>query len=94
MSTEWQLTDTPIAGRKNLFDMTEGSERHIGTLVSGSQKHLKLFEKDADLIGAAPDLYKTLMEAREAVAELAPDNEPAADLLVRIDLALAKADGI
>ena len=48
---------------------------------------------NANLIAAAPDLHKALVEARDAVAELARDNQPAADLLHKIDFALARADG-
>jgi hypothetical protein len=55
----WTVQATVHADRKNIFSL-EQPAFHVGTIVSGSKSKLDVFDANAQLIGAAPDLHAAL----------------------------------
>ena len=45
-ASHYVATSTVFTGRRNLFSLQAGQERHIGTLVSGSRTKLERFDRD------------------------------------------------
>jgi hypothetical protein len=64
---KWQVTDTVLSDRKNLFCMSHDSGFHIATIVSGSRSQLNRFEDSLVLMRAAPEMYRTLQMVREVI---------------------------
>jgi hypothetical protein len=58
----WQVNATVHCDRKNIFGLNPTAAFHVGTLVSGSKSKLDLFEANARLIAAAPELYEALAD--------------------------------
>ena len=86
----WFLTASVRPDGANLFSETF----HIGTLVSGSKRKLDVFEANARLISAAPDLYEALtVLVAQAMGSASYPGDAALFLAVEAAQILAKARG-
>jgi hypothetical protein len=92
ISGPWEITDTVITTRKNLFSMQPGNAHHIATIVSGSRSKVTRFEQSLVLIRAAPDLYQTLSATLEAIRSSSPsEGSSLAAVADEIEVVLARA---
>ena len=88
----WEITDTVITTRKNLFSMQPGNTHHIATIVSGSRSKVARFEQSLVLIRSAPELYQTLTSALVAIRSCSPaEAEALASVADEIEAVLARA---
>lgn len=88
----WQITDTVLSDRKNLFCMSPQQAFHIATIVSGSRSQLSRFEEGLALMRAAPEMYQVL----ETVLVSIRSSDPAvsnvlASVTSEIEAALVRA---
>ena len=87
----WQITDTVVSTRKNLFCMSETKGHHIATIVSGSRSQITRFEESLALIRSAPELYQLLAETLVAIRETGADGSSSlGELASNIEAALAR----
>ena len=87
----WQITDTVLSDRKNLFCMNPDKAFHIATIVSGSKSQISRFEESLVLMRAAPEMYQVL----EGVLAIIKSTDTASDELdsiaSEIEATLARA---
>lgn len=93
-------TSTVIAGRRNLFDLSEKGGHHIGTLISGSKTQHQRFDEDCEKIVRglhALEVHDEILGALKGAAAFvrehyAPALDPEFELMKRIETALANAE--
>lgn len=66
----WLLSTTGLNNRRNLFDITPGSEHQIATIVSGSSQNQNRFNKSLELIAAAPKMHSQLQDMHKKLSDL------------------------
>lgn len=88
----WQITDTVLSDRKNLFCMSPQQAFHIATIVSGSRSQLSRFEESLALMRAAPEMYQVLETVLAAIRSANPTvSDVLASVASEIEAALARA---
>lgn len=88
----WQITDTVLSDRKNLFCMSPQQAFHIATIVSGSRSQLSRFEESLVLMRAAPEMYQVLETVLAAIRSADPAvSVVLASVASEIEAALARA---
>ena len=88
----WQITDTVLSDRKNLFCMSPQQAFHIATIVSGSWSQLSRFEESLVLMRAAPEMYQVLETVLAAIRSADPAvSVVLASVASEIEAALARA---
>lgn len=93
-------TSTVYTGRRNLFSMEPGKERHIGTLVNSYRTELQRFDEDCDrivrglaMLDAQPQMLAALERLERATVEISRTplsrGQDIADALVEMRAAIA-----
>jgi hypothetical protein len=87
----WQITDTVLSDRKNLFCMNPDKAFHIATIVSGSKSQISRFEESLVLMRAAPEMYQVLEGALAVIRSVDTASAELVSVASKIEMTLARA---